>query len=201
MDYITSDQHFFHKNICGEEGFVSTRKHFKNVEEMNEYIISSYNSVVKPGDNVINLGDLCINTKPVELFNVLKRLNGTMEIVKGNHDSSRFLKYLEKHNYEYNGKPKFTIIPMGKTVKREGVVYYLTHYPQGLGEYRKNIRNLCGHIHEEVARESNILNVGVDSPEISNLGIPFGTPVDLNVAMDLVTDKWESWKEKVNRNA
>ena len=81
MDYITSDQHFFHKNICGEDGFVSTRKHFKNVEEMNEYIINSYNSVVKSGDNVINLGDLCINAKPVEIFNILKRLNGTMEIV------------------------------------------------------------------------------------------------------------------------
>ena len=43
--------------------------------------------------------------------------------------------------------------------------------------------------------------IAVDSPETSNLKIPFGTPIDLNVAMDLVTDKWESWKEKVNRNA
>lgn len=42
--YLTADLHFGHKNICGENGFVSTRKHFDNIEDMNNVIINAHNN-------------------------------------------------------------------------------------------------------------------------------------------------------------
>ena len=55
--YVTSDWHFGHNNICGPEGFVSTRKHFANAEEMNETIIANHNAVVTAADRTYHLGD------------------------------------------------------------------------------------------------------------------------------------------------
>jgi calcineurin-like phosphoesterase family protein len=184
MEYITSDLHFGHKNICGENGFCTTRKHFKDVDEMNEAIIENWNKKVNKNDKVYVLGDLCMNMKPNDLFETMNQLKGEIWLVKGNHDNNRIFKAL------VNGNPeKFKLIPMGDIVKRNGIQYYLTHYPQGLGEKRRKIRNLCGHIHEEIARDPNVMNVGIDSPEIDTKN--FGEPVELQHAMDLLDEKFK----------
>lgn len=198
-EYITSDPHYMHRNICGSEGFVETRKHFKDAEEMTEEMIVTHNRVVTDADVVYMLGDVGINVKPKDLYEIMCRLKGSFVMVKGNHCSSKFLNYLRKHNYKLpNGRDKFEIHEVGLILKRHKKVYYLTHYPLGLGEMRKNMRNLCGHIHEEVARDANVLNVGVDSPEVV-LGQEFGAPILLEDAMRLVEEKWERWYEKVQR--
>ena len=89
MDYITSDQHFFHKNICGEDGFVSTRKHFKNVEEMNEVLIQRWNEKVKPSDTIFHLGDVLFGGS--ELWNrIMPQLNGHKILILGNHKINKF---------------------------------------------------------------------------------------------------------------
>ena len=50
--WFTSDTHFFHNNIIDY-----CKRPFVNAEEMNEYIIKQWNSVVKPQDEVYHLGD------------------------------------------------------------------------------------------------------------------------------------------------
>lgn len=195
MEYITSDLHLGHHKICGIDGFCSTRRHFATADAMNGEITRNWNSRVTNADTVYHLGDLCINLKPAEVYDLLMRLNGTVYLVKGNHDSSRYFKYLTNPDRNpvmpTTKQPKFQTIPMGTIIKRNGIQYYLTHYPQGLGQHRKTIRNLCGHIHENAAHDANVLNVGIDSPEI---GVrPFGQPVPLLEAMELLDTKWETW--------
>lgn len=194
--YGTSDPHFDHDNIKGPNGFCKPRAHFKTVTEMNETIIKNWNKRVTNDDTVYLLGDLGIG-RPKEIFEWLVQLKGIIYIVKGNHDNSRLLKYIVNHSPMIHGQSKFHIIEMGTIIKRNGIQYYLTHYPQGLGEHRRKIRNLCGHIHEFTAYDANVLNIGMDSPEIGDR--PFGQPILLDDAFDLVDTKWESWYKHVNR--
>ena len=188
--YITSDLHLFHYNAMGVDGFIKTRLHFGDVEEMNETIIRAINSTVKKEDILIHCGDFGFGN-PKVLFEQLERINAhKLILIKGNHDSSKFFKYIKNHNE----KGKYELHDVGLIRKANRKVYYITHYPLGLGQDRRNLRNLCGHIHEQDPREANCLNVGVDSPSFPNL--PFGTPVLIEDAFNKVEEKWTSWEEK-----
>lgn len=189
-NFVTSDWHHGHKNISGENGFVSTRKHFKNVEEMNETIIKNFNSVVSKEDHTYHLGDISLNLKPKEVHEILCKMNGSMELYKGNHDTTKLFKYLKANNFRLpNGRMKYDgFHEVGTIIKYEKKVFYITHFPMTLGETRPIYRNICGHIHDEEAYHANILNVGIDSPEIPKL--PFGTPILLEDAFRLCNEKW-----------
>lgn len=183
MDFITSDWHFCHKNACGKDGFLPDRVGFSDIDEMNEAIIKSINDSTTKNDRIYHLGDVGIGneTKVMELIN---RIDATVIFVNGNHDNSKRTNKLKQAGYEVH--------EVGIRIKKDGVVYLLSHYPMQLGDYRKNIRNFCGHIHESEAFGANTLNVGIDSPEIKSLGLDFGQPVPIEKAMKLVEEKWEA---------
>lgn len=182
--FITSDWHFYHKNICGEEGFeTKTRGHFKSVDEMNDEIIKNINQNTSPDDTIIHLGDVGLGS-PTKMFEVVSRIHCNIIFINGNHDNSKLAKKLVNNGYEVHD--------VGMRYKQDGKVYLLSHYPLGLGDKRVNIRNLCGHIHGEVAFGWNVLNVGVDSPEIESLNLKFGQPIKIEDAIKLVEEKWEN---------
>lgn len=199
MEYIISDTHFYHEHITGTKGFCKTRKHFSGSKEMNETIIDNWNAVVGAEDTVYHLGDIGLGRRR-DVLEILKRLNGRIYFVRGNHDCSRDLTVFEKESPILLEEPKFKIIPMGTIKKRKGIMYYLTHYPQKLGASRLKIRNLCGHLHESESSDPNVLNVGIDSPEIKTDNYLFGAPIPLNHAMDLVDQKHEQWIEKTRNS-
>ena len=71
-----------HKNI----NFPHINKYKHELEIVNETIISNWNKVVKPEDEIFVLGDFIMG----ELKNVeptLNRLNGKITLVRGNHDT------------------------------------------------------------------------------------------------------------------
>ncbi len=80
--YVISDTHFNHANIIGY-----ANRPFKNVTEMNETIIANWNNTVKPGDEVIHVGDVAFG--PHEAASrIINRLHGYKILIKGNHDHS-----------------------------------------------------------------------------------------------------------------
>lgn len=177
------------------------RKQFKDAHTMNEVILKNHNAFVTNDDIVYIAGDLSMNAKPKVLFELLKRLNGQLWLVLGNHDSlTKLFNYIERNNYELpDGRMKFVLEPMGIRLKREKKVYMITHYPLGLGEKRKKLRNFHGHIHEEHSKDANCLNICIDSPELP-INLPFGAPLPLEVAITLVEEKWSTWwKQQVQQ--
>lgn len=80
MIWFTSDMHLGHSRILE----YSTRP-FKNVEEMDETIINNWNSVVDTKDTVYLLGDVSFHPKEKTL-NILAKLKGTINLIRGNHD-------------------------------------------------------------------------------------------------------------------
>lgn len=133
--WFTSDTHFGHDMIIEY-----CDRPFKNVKEMDQKLIDNWNSVVKDGDTVFHLGDFSLYSGNPDKY--LKRLNGNIVWVEGNHDK------------------KSIILDM--QIKYGGHIWHLAHNPRDcFGEY-----NMCGHVHKlwKIKREDGIVyvNVGVD---------------------------------------
>ena len=91
MKYFIADTHFNHENIIRY-----CNRPFENSNEMNEYIINKWNSVVNENDVVYHLGDVGFgNTE--ELKQLVGRLNGTKILIRGNHDYKRGLNGWNPH--------------------------------------------------------------------------------------------------------
>ena len=91
--YIVSDTHFGHAGVCRflrEDG--TKLRPWDNPDEMDEYMVEAWNSVVKPNDKVYHLGDVVINRRALK---TLGRLNGEKVLIKGNHDIFRLEEYTE----------------------------------------------------------------------------------------------------------
>ena len=78
--FFTSDTHFYHGNIIR-----FCNRPFKDVETMNETIISNWNNTVGQDDIVFHLGDFCLGGS-AEWTRILNRLNGRIYLIMGNHD-------------------------------------------------------------------------------------------------------------------
>lgn len=78
--WFTSDTHFGHANVIR----YSSRP-FAGVEEMDEALITNWNSVVRPGDRVYHLGDFAF-CRPERAAGIVGRLTGQKYLVFGNHD-------------------------------------------------------------------------------------------------------------------
>ena len=82
--FFTSDLHFGHENVLRFDN-----RPFETVDEMDDELIKRWNDKVAKGDLVYVLGDLIWKTATNEAVQIIKRLNGQIVLIKGNHD--RFL--------------------------------------------------------------------------------------------------------------
>ena len=78
---FTSDTHYYHKKIIEY-----CHRPFGSVEEMNEAMIDRWNSKVKPEDEVYHIGDFALKCSVPEVENIVRRLNGHIHLILGNHD-------------------------------------------------------------------------------------------------------------------
>ena len=81
--FITSDLHFGHKNIM--KFCPNTRGHYKDIEDMREGMINSWNDKVGKEDLVYILGDVAF-LPAMDAVKILRRLNGRKILIEGNHD-------------------------------------------------------------------------------------------------------------------
>ena len=82
--FFTSDLHFGHENVIRFDN-----RPFDTVEEMDEEMIKRWNAKVGKGDIVYVLGDFIWKAATNEAVSIIRRLNGQIILIKGNHD--RFL--------------------------------------------------------------------------------------------------------------
>lgn len=142
MRFYISDLHFYHANMNSR----MDNRGFKDVEEMNNFMISQWNSRVKKGDEVIILGDF--SWAQGELTNeILKQLNGRKFLIKGNHDY-----YLKDHKFNHK---YYEWVKDYAEINDNGRRVILSHYPIFCypGQYRKDANGnpktymLFGHVH------------------------------------------------------
>lgn len=126
MRYYISDLHFFHESLNTQMDC----RGFKDAAQMNAYMIKQWNSRVRPKDEVVILGDFSVG-KAKETNEVLSQLNGTLYMIKGNHDS-----YLK--DSEFN-KERFVWIKPYAEMHDNRRKVVLSHYPIFCynGQYRR----------------------------------------------------------------
>ena len=155
--WITSDTHFYHKNILKY-----CLRPFKDEYHMNEILIKNWTECVKPGDIIYHLGDVCFQAKE-KIDEVMPRLcMGKYSILQaGNHDQGKRHEMLEKYFDEVYDEP-FTFVYKGKG-------FCMVHNPEEVkienllpGEYL-----LYGHVHDNAPtgydKETRSFHVGVDT--------------------------------------
>ena len=148
MIWFTADTHFDHHNILK-----ASYRPFDSVEDMNEAIIGNWNKVVKPNDEVYHLGDFCWKTQVDRWAYFVGRLNGTISLIKGNHDAGRKqiahlfkeVEWLKVLRYE---KQRITLCHYAMRT------WYCSHY----GTYQ-----LYGHSHGTSIPEGKQMDVGIDA--------------------------------------
>lgn len=201
MQFVTADTHFFDENLLGIDDFAP--RPFANVGAMNQAIIDHWNAKVQPDDIVYHLGDIAVYfLKPPKraykaIFELLKKLNGHLVLIKGNHDPRALFKYLATHNYDFDGYPKFELHDVGKLIKFDHRQYYMTHYPLWLG-IAPQIIDLHGHIHHYSMPHKENINVGIDSPELDYLDhqVPFGAPLSMAEVEMMVQAKSDDFAKR-----
>jgi len=87
--FFTSDTHFNHGNII-----TYCSRPWNTIQEMNEAMIKSWNEVVSPEDTVYHLGDFAMGDR-TKIPTLLSRLNGTLILIRGNHDHKKSLEFFE----------------------------------------------------------------------------------------------------------
>lgn len=132
--YYIADLHFGHSNIIKFDN-----RPYNSVKEMDDALISNWNSVVSDEDTVMILGDFCWGNEE-DWISILGRLNGKKQLICGNHDIRNMSKEL---------RSKFQDVKDYKEIKDSGKRVLLSHYPIPCyrGDYNSDIVHLFGHVH------------------------------------------------------
>lgn len=158
--FFTSDTHFYH-----EQDFLYAPRGFKSTEEMNEAIIQRWNSVVNPGDVVYHLGDVVMGHYDP---NIISRLNGTIFLIRGNHDTDNKLRAI----YETGKMVSISCVPTSELIKFGKLSLFICHYPVLTANFddkhfSQHVISLHGHTHQKgnwlFADNPFIYHVGLDS--------------------------------------
>lgn len=156
--YFTSDCHFGHTNIIKYE-HRDEAMNISGTMEHDQKLISNWNSIVKPKDLVIILGDFSFH-KPDKTMEILRQLNGYKVLIEGNHDCI----FLKNKSFD---RSLFEEIAEYKEYHYRGYHLCLMHYPitsfKHIDKETNNYLHIHGHIHSapyEITKKS--YNVGVD---------------------------------------
>lgn len=136
--YVISDLHLSHKGMAELRGFSS-------IEEHDNHIIESWNSVVNKKDTVYVLGD--ITMEKVAPYHLLDNLKGIKKVVGGNHDKPQHTKEMLKYVDGYCGMLQY-----------KGIVF--THCPIHPSELHDRYSvNVHGHVHSKTLDDPRYINV------------------------------------------
>ena|SRR3990167_379231 len=138
--FVISDLHFGHRNMAIKRGF-------KDENEHDEFIVTSWNKVISKRDTVWILGD--ITMEKTSHYHLLDRLNGFKKVVLGNHDRPQHIPELLKYVNSVCGM-----------VKYKG--YILSHCPIHPCEVNRFKANIHGHVHENTLDDNRYRNVSCE---------------------------------------
>jgi calcineurin-like phosphoesterase family protein len=152
--YFTSDTHFFHENIIKY-----CDRPFESMEEMNDTIKKRWNNQVDRHDTVWHLGDVSVPWKAKNYLEIVEELNGSIRLVKGNHDQQYDDMEMEHLFYEIYEPPVEREFDVVVDDEEQTVDIPMLHDPHNapLGRF-----SLVGHVHDNWKFHPNALNVGVD---------------------------------------
>lgn len=180
--WFISDPHFGHASMLKflrQDGAL-LRPQFANVDEMDDFIITQHNSVVKPDDKVYILGDIAMKKRFLE--KVLK-LNGRKRIILGNHDIFGYKEYARYFGEVYHMR----------TLPGEGIL--MTHIPIHIQSVKRGWVNVHGHLHAQIVAQDQQMIEGTladQHPKYYSVCVEQHNYTPVN--MDIIRDKVKALK-------
>lgn len=149
--WVTSDLHIGH-----DKPFLYEPRGFGSIEEHDRALVDNWNELVDAGDTVYILGDVMLRHGIEDAdfsygLSVLQKLNGSLVIIRGNHDSmNRIEKYKGCSNVVSAGDAALYL----NYPEVGSYHFYLSHYPtlishKILKPLKAAIINLYGHTHQK----------------------------------------------------
>jgi len=188
--WIISDTHFGHTNFLKfRDSNDNLIRPFFTVDDMDEYMVTKWNEIIKPHDKVYHLGDVFFgNADKAE--KILARLHGKKRLLLGNHD---ILEKTFEHMPEFSsgwtvkdsvlrfhfekimlwrpfGKEKIMLshIPLRKDQMGHDAGEFNSDDPDAQAKFFKNfVLNVHGHIHHQVIDEPEYYNACVEHHDYS----------------------------------
>jgi len=154
--WFTSDTHWGHTNIIEY-----CDRPFKHTDEMNEVLITNWNACVPKDGVVFHLGDFAFMPTP-KILNILRRLNGSIHYIDGNHDKNFNEDCLDMIEAYYGDRVELVVKDQEMDMKQ---VIVLDHFPiESWHHAYHGAWHLHGHCHGTVpsAKNQARLDVGVD---------------------------------------
>ena len=149
--FFTSDTHFNQQRTLD-----LSKRPFKDLDEMNNTIITNWNNIIGTNDIVIHCGDF-------GEYDFIKQLNGKVILIYGNYEMKDSDK--EGVNEFYNRLKSlgfYSLKPSGSVVLpiNEELSFNFCHKPT---DANPNYFNVFGHVHGLSKVKKFGLNVGVDT--------------------------------------
>lgn len=148
MLYFTSDEHYGHKNVIKY-----CNRPFADTEEMDYYLITKHNELVKGNDTVIHVGDFTLmGLNPA--LEYISKLNGSHIFLQGSHDY-----WLEKSN-----------LPLIQIWEKKVHDVYLVACHYAMRTWPRSHYNswqLFGHSHGNLNGIGKQYDVGVDNNDFT----------------------------------
>lgn len=141
--WVISDTHWHHANMLTfitPDGRKVRPWLPEQVDEMDEYMVDRWNSVVKPQDKIYHLGDVAMDKKFIA---IVGRCNGHKRLVRGNHDIHPIKLYLAVFDEVYATRWFEDVI-----------MSHIPLHPESLGpkavDRPRKWANIHGHVHNNV---------------------------------------------------
>ena len=159
MNFYTADPHFFHQNIIE-----FCNRPFTSVAEMNGRILSNFQSVMTPADDLWIIGDVAVVSIDAadKLTAMLRSIPGRKHLIVGNHD-----------------KPWMRALDVWASVhdlleiNESGIRVTLCHYPLiTFPGARRGAVQLFGHVHQNWRWSRNSVNAGVEVWDFRPVTLP-----------------------------
>ena len=186
--WVIADTHFFHDNTWKkfkrDDG--SPLRHFSSNQEMHDYMLSAWNSVVGVNDYVYHLGDVTFYYG--KTFNeLMSQLKGKKRLILGNHDKikgTNLLDWFEKVEL-WKGFAD-------KDVKDCG--FTMSHIPLMLNSLRDGAFNIHGHMHQNIMKDPHYINACVELWDY--------TPIHFDTLFEIIRDRKKDLdnRAKIDRN-
>ena len=142
---------------------------------MNAAIVENWNKVVGKDDICYVLGDIMLNNNEIGL-SLLRRLNGNIHIIAGNHDSyERICRYATETDNVLSVK-------WADVIHYKKHHFFLSHYPALTGNwdldkpFKARVINLCGHLH----CQNKFINMGNNTIYHVELDCQDNMPIEIN---------------------
>lgn len=182
--FVIADTHFGDASIIRAIG-----RPFDSIEEMDNFMIEKWNSVVSKDDDIIVAGDFLAlpkENKKEYVFDILSRLNfKNLELVMGNHDTEELIKIMKSFS-ENIDIYKYPI------VKDE--FWIISHHPMFVNE-RTVWVNVFGHVHNNPTyRDVSTRSICVSTERLDY------TPIEWQKVKELVVTESRKDLEKFKKN-